>query len=825
MGGDAETIRKESHDAEARAERRLAMRWNDQLIWFRGMEAVHALHRAVVPPRAVEGDGNTLTLENRGTRPLPLDAVWVEPLERGEYPYYVAAEDAHWLNRRDADWVRTVNIRLPIPRGPFEAATFPAHPPRDPLLCPGELAGRWREAEFRFRVMEEAGHPSVPALRVWRRDVGRAAARGMLPAVELPRPEPEEAESSGLEAALYVYGDVIQRWTLPRGARSLDPLARKIRETRPGVEVVRSHTVSDTEGFPVLSRRFIWGWDEYVPPRAAQRLAWLEGGGADSRLAEGLNRSLWLRSTFSGYLPHSQWHHANRLHFGVLQHLMDSDRGVTLHDTFPGGTLFPGGDDAPGPMWMYVRNLFRFGGPGHRKGHANLVTDEGVRDLLRTYWAVADNGRDSVQVLVHNDWRMNGNSATLSLPLPWEGPTDVLHHHVEMKPSRGEAPESAHARLTREARGGWLEIPFEYRGIHLFELHPAGYRDERRNLAPERVGASELRESRDLFRVGTSPPPPWWSRQTLTQNVAYRWRELGTVSFQAPAPVTRGQTPDWEALRGLNNPVQTLVERGSPLNGDSVRFRFAEKEEGKPRVVRAVAGQHQLGQGERVGIWLRANPPPGYRPAIPWAAGAPRTRFYMGTLPYRQLVEVEYNRWYFITSETGAWRNRDTQHDPYLLFWPADPADGNPEIEVNAVDLYQVKLGREQVNSTRSLGYVNTDGAGNVQVLLLGVPGTPGAWRQHLPFLVEAGSFRPVVDPALLTTAETPEEDPPEVVRHRVRILEESRMVEVNVERMPETPSEAHLLRIERHFPLMSHAIRTHRVGALLLDSTPEAGR
>lgn len=353
------------------------------------------------------------------------------------------------------------------------------------------------------------------------------------------------------------------------------------------------------------------------------------------------------------------------------------------------------------------------------------------------------------------------------------------------------------------------------------ELRPAGSAAPRHNFAPERVGFAALQTVDWLFEVSTSAPPPWWSRERLAVNTFTRWRASGTVELSHDGPATRGAIPDWGALQGFHTPVQTTLEGAGPLHATSTRFRFGNPEERVAQVVRAAWPMYLLQRGERLGIWLRANPPPGHRPSHPWAIGPQRTRIYMGTLPYRQLLELEYNRWYFISSDVESWRRPDSRHDRHLIFWPAHPLDGEPEIEVNTIDLYEVRKEPRAPKPGRSLGFVQSDESGNMQILLLGVPGQAAFWRQRMPFLVEADTFRHVIDPALLTTAETPEEDPPEVVRHTLRILEDTRLLEVAVDRMPDVPSETHLRRIQQHFPLIAPSLRRHAVGALLLDTTP----
>lgn len=293
------------------------------------------------------------------------------------------------------------------------------------------------------------------------------------------------------------------------------------------------------------------------------------------------------------------------------------------------------------------------------------------------------------------------------------------------------------------------------------------------------------------------------------------------MSIQVNVPASKDGVPDWKGQDALHMRVEGEYEAVPPLREHSTRFRFADKRGPTARVMRSGYHRNRVFKGERVGIWLRANPPPGFKPKFDSFHAKPQTHFYMGKLPYRQRIDVEYGKWVFITSDAKHWRHSVSRFQPFLVFWPGDPVDGNPEIEVNAFEVYQSKLEDTDVTPGKCMGFVREDGEGRLGVLVIGVPGRAAFWRQRLPHHIDTEAIRHVVDRELLTTADTPEEDPPEVVRHRLEYFEDARVLELEIERIPEPPSHGHLEELRKAFPLLADEIRTRGLGAVLFRYDP----
>lgn len=828
-GGDEGTPDRESERPETRKERLLSIRWNDRPIWRRWLRPVHAITTAAVPPSSVHGDSNQLTLENLGTKDLPLDAVWIQPFQRGSAPFYVAAERGEWLNRAASAWVKNVVVELPIPTGDFDGHALSETAYAAPALRPEDLEARWRRADDRFRELVEADHPAVPSLRMWHQRLGKAVARGMMPSIKLT-PPPNRDGSNDLDPAFHVFGELVSTWFLPAGHDN-EPLIDSIRSRFPDAQIVVPR--ADDPATPAWRNRYVWPDYQYWMRRARAYRDFFDGKGDEAELRASLNQAVNLRAHFMGYMGYQQAWHSLNFHQAAAEYLMASEHGLVIHGMHPGGPFFPAGNDEPALFWHFLKTLFRFGGPDHRKGVANLVGDDHVVDIGRAAWAVADNGLDSVQVLVHNHPHQHGQNARLSLPLPWIGPTRMVHHHTRSAWGRPPPPDTVHDRRALEPKpftkadgspGGWVSVPFEFDGTHLFEFRPADAPGGRVNRAPNTVGFSELIETDKLFDIGTTPPPPWWSRKALGAHFFPLWRHSGDVSFQVNVDATRDGATDWAALQAIHMTVEEDYQAVTPLRAKSTRFRFDEGDGEVARVLRASYQRKHTRDGGVMGLWIRANPPPDFKPEFDAFHAVPRTRFYMGKLPYRQLIDIEYGRWYFITSQASWWTDSVSRHHPFLVFWPADPVDGNPEIEVNSFEVYGATLEESHITPEKCLGFIKEDGTGGLTVLVLGVPGKPAFWRQRLPYLVDRDRLRHVVDRGLLTTAETPEEDPPEMVRHDIRILEDARLLEIEIERMPESPSPGHLEKIEQDFPLLKNAIENRGLGAFLVELSDGTG-
>lgn len=305
--------------------RKLDIRWNDKAIWSRWLNPVHSMVRAVVPPHSVEEHGNLLTLSNSGAEPLLLDAVWVEPLQKGSKPFYVAAEDAEGLNRQDSAWIRTVSLRLPLLMSAFHAEEFSPVRAGPPPQTPAELEPAWREAAARFQSLQAAGHPAARELEVWHRRLGQAVARGMMPGVQVGMPHGSNPESC-LNAAVYVYGNLIHSWVLPRNTAGF-AAAETLRSQHPETEVLVHFHPRETH-WPVLLPRIPGHYHSHLFRDVTNRVAFFNGELDAGELAASGDFIMSLRSTFNGYIQRQQTHQSDRVHAMLAEHLMNYDRAA-----------------------------------------------------------------------------------------------------------------------------------------------------------------------------------------------------------------------------------------------------------------------------------------------------------------------------------------------------------------------------------------------------------------------------------------------------------------------------------------------------------------
>lgn len=256
----------------------------------------------------------------------------------------------------------------------------------------------------------------------------------------------------------------------------------------------------------------------------------------------------------------------------------------------------------------------------------------------------------------------------------------------------------------------------------------------------------------------------------------------------------------------------------SPLRETSTRFRFGPKDPDFAQVLRVNYRRGVTRDSDRMGLWIRAEPPPGFQAPFDWYRTMPTTSIYMGKLPVRQRIELEYGRWTFISSPVEHWRDSTSRHPPFLMFWPAHPEGGNPVIEVNSFEAYGQKLEEGEVSPERCLGFIQERVPGKFQLLIIGVPGKPAFWRQRVSHLIDPERLEHVIDRELLTTADNPEDDPPEQVRHEVSFIAESKVLEVQVDTMPGSPSPSHLRRIREGFPLVIDKIQSQKLSAILFE-------
>ncbi|MDA3873264.1 MAG: hypothetical protein PF795_04825 [Kiritimatiellae bacterium] len=817
-GGSSETLKEEYLDREKFFHRSLTVRWNDHLIWQRWQPPVFSIARAAVPPLSLSAESNLLVLENSGTQVLLLDAVWVDPVPDEGVPFYASLEDAHWLNRGDSGWVRNTRLILTLPTTETSWETPKNIQAISPPKTVEGLPDAWQETLARYRHLGEEYPELAEAFRPWMWKAAQAVSRGMMPSVEI-RAESGNSTNDSFHVVAFIFGGLFHNWFLSGNLATTESLAM-LRELSPGGQIITSRPRSEADSHTVV--RFPQSFSGLLQEHSTSYRQYFDGKLNLAELNTALSATLTLRGLFRGYAWSTQSYHSDEFFSAAGDYLMVNDRPLVVHGGFPGSPFFPAGDDTPGLMWHYLKPLFRFGGPDHFKGVANLTPDSPGSGIERSSWAVASNGRDSVQVLVRNHIGLNDRRVNLELPVPWTGPTRVLHHSVRSAWSSTEIPENKLARRVVEAVGdgqtGWIRIPFGLQGIQMFELAPEHVHSPRRIQAPEKIGFSELQEVKTLFDVSRQAPPPWWSRIQMGAHFFAYWRYSGDVSLEVDVAATRDRVPDWAPFKAIHIALPEEVKAVSPLRDTSTKFHFGDPVENVARILRAGYNSRSTYKGERMGIWLRVHPPPGFQRKFDAFNAIPRTKFYMGKLPYRQLIDVEYGTWYFISSDAKLWRQSVSKYNPYLMFWPADPVDGNPVIEVNAFEMYQVKLEDGDITPEKCMGFIQRDSNGNLLVLVLGVPGKPAFWRQRLTNLIDVNRLKHAVDKELLTTADTTEEDPPELVRHRVRLLEDSKILEIEIDTMPPPPSPSHLRKIEKAYPLLQNVVANRGLGVFLME-------
>lgn len=808
--------------------RLLELRWNDKRIWRQDHAPFHSLVWGLVFPGEVLEGVNLFTLHNAGTRAVGLDAVWVEPLRPGEPPFGVVLRDGHWLNRSDSVWVRQARAEVPMPLALDRTFVLPPGKSRPPVTHT-ELKSRWEEASRRFQRLVDMEHPHADMLREWIPPIRDMVMRDIIPSVRLRtghfRDQPD------LEAAAYVFGDLIHGWAFSSGGGTPDA----IRQLNTRIESPHILAGSRTEcGLPNPMTLDAWSDFDYRYHAGRFRAMYFSGEITEANMLSGTTRQfLSLRFAPLLALQHRDRNfHTLDFHKSLIEGLMHSQHAAEARGGGPGGPFFPDGSDAGDHHWKLLKQVFRFGGPAHRKSHANLLPANPNLDLGSSLWAVADNGTDSVHVIIHNPVNRNRREAVLELPLPWSGPTRILHHRVATVWSRATDAEIVSDYLHQEATPfppgigtiaatpyrGWLRMGLTLEGMHLLEFAPADQPEAPRDIrAPASIGYGALRERNDLFAVHRSPAPPWWTRTPLIPHHPSHWRIFGPATLRVNTDATLGDTPDWRPLESLRSAGSGTFPGTSPLLDKSTFITFPEDVHSSRAFAYATLNNDVARASDRIGLWLRAHRPPGYQPPPASPGAAPVARFYLGHLPDRQKIEIAYDTWVFLSSPAEHWR-RNEHGMPVRLMFQHDPATPQaPVLEIHSVDGYSLPGSLEARDGQPPfLGFARETESGKLAVLLVGPPGSPAAWRQRLDRLVDTSRLRHVIDEALVVSAESPDDPPPEEVLYRFTQIQSSRVLELEVEALSPKPSPALLEQIRVHFPRLADPLRDGTLGAVL---------
>ncbi len=804
---------------------RARIRWNDAEVWHGWYAPLSHVIRAVIPSDALAAGDDILAIENMGEAAIPLDAVWIEPYRLGN-PIHVSLEEGHWLGRDEAQWVRVVCLELPVPTWSESPAVLPVSR-HEPPTRSADYAARWSGVSERLRrVVAMEGMAKAP-LQEWWEKIREAALRDQL--VEVRVSAGREGRPA-LDAAAYVFGDVVHLWQLPFHQQSGEDLAVQVRAQVPQARIVgggRGRSGA-TEPFPAaplgVRERLNWFGPRWVIEQASARRSFLDGETEAERWRRERHSILRIHPSPIAAKPRHGFE-ADLLTMSMAEYLMHSDWPLRLNSARPGSPLFPAGDGSPAPLWNAVKPMLAFGGAGHRKGWANVYPVVGDRALLNVQWALADNGEDSVHLLIRNpifanDWRVR-----VQAPVSWEGPTRVREWRQQMAwadsiPEPEVAEEERY--LARPLAGGEgsargiVAFDLALGGLHVFELFPERQPPPRRNQrAPARVGFHEMTETRELFVQAREPLPIWVERHPAYNGHWTSWRAFGSTTAKADGESSRDGVTDWKPRQGLGRPELAVFSDVPPVRGQSARVRFNADASGAAQVARASLNAMALSRGDTLALWVRAHPIEGLPRDPRDFHGPPRARFAMGSGAYRQVMELEYGKWHLFFSPLSMWRSAPGRVGQELFLWPGTAGAASPEIEINAVEVFDSKA---VAGETGSACFLTETTGGKGYLLLVGEAGKRGYVRQRLHRVINPQKLARVSDPALLVSADDPAARPPEQVECAVNYYSESRMLEMRIPQMPVPPSPEFSAIIDRHFPRVAAHLRGKAMAAVLFE-------
>ncbi len=802
---------------ESLAGRRLLIRWNDRVVSNDGFAPLHAVVTALLLPDEMNREGNLLTLENRGNRAASLDAVWLARARPDTVSFGLLAQEAQWVNRGDAQWIRQTLIRVP---GPAHSRETRMEPPELVLSPPNgleEVRERWRGAGERFHRLVEMEHPDVETLRAWIGPLGDAIRRGMVPSVEVK--SEERQRSVILDAAMYVFGDVVHTWQVrdPEWGSSYVYLNE---ERIQGMRLVRETPVGRTDESPPSFRTLASEVPlEYLIHIAKARRARFDGqSGLDRLNVRNMAHAVMVRQPDgAAFQPGGGFIRAASFLGAVAEALMHTRHQVVLSGLHPAGPFFPDGSDRPGPAWTLMKPLLRFGGPAHHKGHARLRSSMESLSLEGAHWAVADNGKDSVHVFVHAPPNLHGRDVILELPLPWSGETRVLHHTAQARAGTAGPRSDTRTLETMPLTGmdalpadnpyvSLLRTELRLERLQVLELSPVGHSPERREIqAPERVGFSGMNATEPLFTLSREPPAASWTRSTVIRNSRTAWLRQGQVEIEAGVDATVSSLADWTPASRVQAPALGTFNGVTPLRDKSTRIRFADSASPENGYAQGILLDKPLQHGRGIGMWVRAQRPPNLNAP---SGSVPTASFYMGTPPYRQRIRIPYDTWIFLHASAERMRRPYFTFMPRFLIWSDPELNAGLDLEINDISVYQISATRGGAAPEESLGFLREREDGKLVLLLVGSPGKAGFWRQRLERAVDTTKLARVL----------PAAQESEVASTRFDFQAASRILEIELKRFPEVTDETMISRIRTDFPAVADLLGEGKRSAVLME-------
>ena len=335
------------YSRESYRRRFLRLRFNDRIVWQRTVPPFHAITKAVLDPSRLHAEGNTVVLENLGTHPIPLDAVWIAPHRPGERPMFVALDRGEWLNREDAGWVRTVVAHVdgtpssPPGENPATGATDPELPAETltPVRSTEDLPTAWERVRLRFRLLEELGHPDLAILRDWAPRLKEAVDRGAFPILHL---DAVPHSPHVMEAAAYVFGGLVRVWILPGGG-DFDKMAGSLRKRIPNVVILSPRYGTSEPPFIGLRARTYWQAFDLSVRDGRNRARVFAGSASPVRLPSERTEALSARfSWLEAYKPIWPGSRAGWATNSVAEWMMRRETPVILRGGLSRRSVFPG---------------------------------------------------------------------------------------------------------------------------------------------------------------------------------------------------------------------------------------------------------------------------------------------------------------------------------------------------------------------------------------------------------------------------------------------------------------------------------------------------
>jgi hypothetical protein len=708
----------------------LRILFNDRVVWHRWFVDTHAQLETYIPPNYVDAGDNLLVIENLGKRAAAIDAVSLERYSPGG-DVLVALEGAHGQAGRIAVDVRQAVLSLDAPVGI-------APDGEDRADAPINL----RSAIRAFNALVQKGNPQLDEVEGartvarWEAELAAALRRGLLPVAEVRRGDAGQEEWQSYARR---YGGVVYAWVV-----SSEREARWLREAVEGARVYRlryriSRHAGQADEAELFDGAFTSSYPKVLGGRVDRRAGEyrLEEWAAGRRpLPLGLR--LITPPAQPVPLQRRDGHYTAET---LMQFAMAGADALLVDGGLPGDKLFPSLDGEISPGWASIRPLFVLGEGRPRRSVCAVVPAEGRNALVDSNWMAVENSPTLASVAVMPSRREMGRKVRITLPVPWQGPTEGVIEGVKFGNWRRDDPlaqepealelnaQGSRRRASDDESGkrGQVSLELELDGLKVIRLWPRGSEPHSRERSVEGLGTAAFVAPETLhgvFRQLDLPPPSGFRYQPLREP---DWLSgtMGGNHTSEVGPATHSRMAAWNTDGRMHGEELVRVPNAVPWRENSQFITFRPDDDSNYAYQLFQDSRHTWKGAWGMMVYARAvlSDPPVQRPGLPPPAPV---RIWMGLGSRRGSVDLPLDEWQLIAapySDLISPRERCSR----FYIWPDDEDKREFVLELNGFSaIYnQDNDGVQYCDSRAAIRVFKS--ADNMLMLVEGEPGAPAA--------------------------------------------------------------------------------------------------